>query len=226
LLGGNHAVKQLLQRRIMNGGFSHKKETSASRLQFVCSVHKLIEQSHQSRRGLLPDREHFAEIGLGCNQRGLLRLLGRFILREQVFDLSCGSVAINGLLQRSHCRVGLLATGLGTTAATAAATAATAATAAIATDGCPGVHHFLNEWLDRAPVGVVGDFKRILVTLHLHLLKICAAAAESTTAAAAAATAATAAATTESAAATAAAESLREDAAGAHHQSCRHSADG
>jgi pyruvate/2-oxoglutarate dehydrogenase complex dihydrolipoamide acyltransferase (E2) component len=140
--------------------------------------------------------------------------------------LGCGSVAINGLLQRSHCRVGLLATGLGTTAATAAATAATAATAAIATDGCPGVHHFLNEWLDRAPVGVVGDFKRILVTLHLHLLKICAAAAESTTAAAAAATAATAAATTESAAATAAAESLREDAAGAHHQSCRHSADG
>ena len=222
----------------MDDGFSHKGNISFSFAELDQS-----SNPDQGRRGLLPDREHIAEIVLGLLQRGFFRLLGCLILCQQVFDLSCGSIVVNGLLQRRDRRVGCSLLVATHAAAASAASAASAEHPAHSTgiEGLLGVHHFLNERLDRAPVGVIGDVKRILVALHHELLAVeiaattTAATAESTAATAASATATTAtatakaaaAATTEPAATTATtAKALREDAAGAQHQSCRHSADG
>ncbi|MGD0745684.1 MAG: hypothetical protein ABSA45_11070 [Verrucomicrobiota bacterium] len=204
MLGRNHALKQLTG--ILNNGFVHSG-ASASRLRFGS-----VEQPQQSRLGLLFDRKHLAEIGLGRDQSGLFRLLGGLIFRQQVFDLRGRRIVINCLLQRFGSRVSRLAKGAWTAivAAAAAAAAEQPGHAAHISGGTLGVHHFLDEWLDRAPVGVVGDAELILDALHytlLHLRRIEIAASSATTTATTATTVI-----------------LREDAVGAQHQSGGYSA--
>src|ERR1039457_5705357 len=78
------------------------KETSASHLRIGS-----VEQSGQSRRGFLWDREHFAEVCLRRNQLGLFGLLRGLIFCQQVFYLTSGLVVINCLLQSIPFRIGL-----------------------------------------------------------------------------------------------------------------------
>src|ERR1019366_2028804 len=79
------------------------KETSASRLRF-----RSVEQSHQSRLGLLLDREHLAEVGLGSGERGLFGLLRSLVFFQQRFYLSGGRIVIQGLLQSVPVRIWLV----------------------------------------------------------------------------------------------------------------------
>ena len=105
---------------------------------------------------------------LGRSQRGLFRFLRSLIFCQQCLYLAGRRVVIQRLLQGVPVRVRLLVEHIIATAArtaTAAATAAVAAAAEHPAHAAAGahrrarIHHFLDERLDGAPVGVIGKIQ-------------------------------------------------------------------
>jgi hypothetical protein len=139
----------------------------------------LLHQSEQRGLGFLFDRKHFAKFALGCFQLGLFFLVRSLVLGERGFDLSGGRIVINRLLQRFLLRTWSPAkTATATSPAVATATIATtlAATtespAAPETDITTRVHHLLDQGLNGAPVGVVGEVQFFTHAIHHALLEL------------------------------------------------------
>jgi hypothetical protein len=156
----------------------------------------LLQQAAQSGLRLLTDGQNFAKVSLRRSQFGLLVFLRGLVFGEQVFDLSCGSAVINRLLQGIPFRIGRTAI-----TATALTTATATTPASARTRGHLGIRDFLNQRLNRIPVGVVGHLKCLPVIVHHALLersrvKVSATATAATATATATATTTTIATTT------------------------------
>ena len=142
---------------------------------------QLIKQSQQGGLRFLFYRQHPAELFLCLDQFVLFGLLGSFVSGQRGLNLRRGRIVINRLLQGFRFRAGRAAKeatpttaggGIIGIAAVATPIAEHAAHAAAETDIPPRVHHFLDQWLNGVPVGVVGIAELIPNPVHHPLLHL------------------------------------------------------